>query len=352
MRFQGYQARLATITVRGSRTPTFLVEVGDLLILLLLLDNTFTFLSTYRTVCRFCARCCITPILWTVQGLTVFFYRATFSAVLHTQQDLQRRTVMTRVRSPAYPAHNLIEAIEYIRKIHSEDRQHPVPRDVAARHMGFSGVTGTSDRALSSLLHYGLAEKAAKGEIRVTDLALRIMHPDDETEYRGAISEAAFSPQLFQELKRRYPGRPPAAATLESYLTREGFAGAAIGPASKAFLETCRFLQQENAYESDGDGNRSVPEEVQEIASKEAKHMHHQPITQTPSSPVMPGLRSDVFTLQGGGEIIANLPEAMSQRDYDDLKDWLELMQRKAERKVVKASAPNVPESAPPSEVD
>lgn len=46
-------------------------------------------------------------------------------------------------------------------------------------------------------------------------------------------------------------------------------------------------------------------------------------------------IRGDVFTLQGGGEVIANLPDSMTQRDYDDLKDWLELMIRKAGRKVV-----------------
>jgi len=251
---------------------------------------------------------------------------------------------MTRVRSPAYPAHALAEAIEFARKIHSEDRQHPVPREVAARHMGFSGTTGTSDRALSSILHYGLAEKVVKGEIRVTDLTLRLLHPHDETERREALNEAAFNPQLFKELRQRYPGRPPASGTLESFLTREGFAGAAVGPASKAFLETCRFLQQEGAYESDGGRSVSAPESAPEPKTQVPPRMMHQPVA-SPPTPLTAGLRSDVFTLQGGGEIIANLPEALSQRDYDDLKDWLELMQRKAERKIVKEEPRRAAES-------
>jgi hypothetical protein len=256
---------------------------------------------------------------------------------------------MMRVRSPSYPAHDLQECIDFVRKIHEADRQHPVPRDVAAKHIGFSGITGTSDRALSSILQYRLAEKAAKGEIRVTDLALRIMHPDNDTERREALNEAAFNPQLFQELKQRYPGRPPAAATLESYLTREGFAVAAIGPASKAFLETCRFLQQEDAYESDVGRVVSAPESAPEHKSEEPVPMRHQPISSAGSTAMTPGLRSDVFTLQGGGEVIANLPDALSARDYEDLKDWLELMMRKAQRKIV-AERPAAAQPAAPEE--
>lgn len=268
---------------------------------------------------------------------------------------------MARVRSPAYPAHHIGEAIEYARKIHDADRQHPVPREVAAQHMGFSGITGTSDRALSSILHYGLVEKVVKGEIRVTDLALRIMHPDSDDERREALNESAFNPQLFQELRRRYPGRPPAAATLESYLTRGGFAAAAVGPASKAFLETCRFLQQEGAYESDGEGRESGPESSAPTPVQESRTMQHVPI-QTPTSPQptapTPGLRQDIFTLQGGGYVTASLPEALSKQEYEDLKDWLELMQRKAERKIVEApaatvrSVPPMPESGDDEEHD
>lgn len=249
---------------------------------------------------------------------------------------------MARVRSPAYPGHSLSDTIEYARKIHAEDRQHPVDRGVAAQHMGFSGLTGTSDRALSSLLHYGLAEKAGKGEIRVTDLALKILHPDNEAERREALNEAGFSPQLFQELRKRYPGNPPAPSNLESYLSREGFASAAIGPATRAYLETCRFLEQERAYESDGAGAEPAPESPPNRPNQEAPKVQQQPINTAGAQPLAPvptpGMRRDVFTLSGGGEVVLTLPQSLSQQDYDDLNDWLELMGRKAKRSVAKAT--------------
>ena len=249
---------------------------------------------------------------------------------------------MARIRSPRYPNHNIEETIELISKIHAEDRQHPVSREVAARHMGFSGISGTSDRALASLLHYGLAEKAVKGEIRVTNLALQILHPTNESERILALNTAGFSPDLFKELRDRYPDAPPSAASLESFLSRSGFSPAAIRPASRAYLETCQFLQRNGAYESDGTGGQTAEESADQIDPKEQSavnaQLNAQVMTPNVAAPAfvssMP-IRGDVFSLQGGGEVIANLPESLTLRDYEDLKDWLELMIRKAGRKVI-----------------
>jgi hypothetical protein len=251
---------------------------------------------------------------------------------------------MSRIRSPRYPNHNLEETIDFIGKIHAEDRQHPVSREVAARHMGFSGISGTSDRALASLMHYGLAEKAVKGELRVSDLALSIMHPHSEKERVRALFDAGFHPELFKELHDRYPDQPPSAVSLESYLSRSGFAPAAIRPASKAYLETCQFLQRNGAYESDGSLMQEGSESADIIEHAEQKPVDMSPKIVTPAQgvPVAPVVRGDIFVLSGGGEVIANLPETMSSRDYEDLKDWLELMIRKAGRKVVSEPAPSI----------
>lgn len=49
-------------------------------------------------------------------------------------------------------------------------------------------------------------------------------------------------------------------------------------------------------------------------------------------------LPEDTFTLEGGGHVSVALPKALSKAEYDELSDWLELMRRKAERKVVDES--------------
>lgn len=189
---------------------------------------------------------------------------------------------MSRIRSPAHPVMPLDEVVEYARKIHERDRQQPVSREVAAQHMGFSGTTGSSDRALSALFHFGLAEKVIKGEIRVSGLAMRIIHPVTTEERREALHEAGFRPALFQELRERYSEAPPSFAGLASYLTRQNFAAAAIGPAAKAYLDTCAFLQRENAYES-----VSVEDEF-EAASPQALRRKETPPVSTQIVPTAP----------------------------------------------------------------
>jgi len=46
------------------------------------------------------------------------------------------------------------------------------------------------------------------------------------------------------------------------------------------------------------------------------------------------GLRRDVFTIGDDGEVVVTLPSTMTQQTYDDLKDWLDLIGRKAQRKI------------------
>lgn len=53
--------------------------------------------------------------------------------------------------------------------------------------------------------------------------------------------------------------------------------------------------------------------------------------------------RRDVFTIGDDGEVVVTLPTTMSQQTYDDLKDWLDLIGRKAQRKVIAAS-PKAPD--------
>lgn len=241
---------------------------------------------------------------------------------------------MGRVRSRAHPIIPLSEVIELARKIHEKDRQHPVSREVAAQHMGFSGLSGSSDRAISALQHFGLAEKVAKGELRVTDLALDLLHPHSAHERRIALRRAAFNPDLFQELRERYPGDPPSTSTLASYLSRLNFAPAAIGPAAKAYLETCYYLQREGAYESEP-GEDHAEAELASANREEPTAMHTpQNMVTTASSAVPVTATPTVQNFQPAHELALNeialnvrggLVHVEARLDYDGL---LELEQK------------------------
>jgi hypothetical protein len=181
---------------------------------------------------------------------------------------------MMRSQSPGYPNAPLPKAIQSVRQIFDADRRNPIERDLAAKHIGYSGSSGAADKAIATLAHYGLTEKVGKGEIRVSQLALDIIHPNKPEDRPRALLQAGFNPQIFKDLRERFPEGHVSEGALESYLKRENFLDRAITPVTKAYLETCRFLEQEKAFESRGNatekGEESVSLEDDEVDTMEA----------------------------------------------------------------------------------
>ncbi len=101
-------------------------------------------------------------------------------------------------------------------------------------------------------MHYGLLEKVAKGEVRVSQLAVDILAPESEHQRKQALLEAALSPELFKALKERFPESRFSENALRSHLVRLGFVERAVDPVIRAYTETCRYLEQENVSESGG----------------------------------------------------------------------------------------------------
>lgn len=160
---------------------------------------------------------------------------------------------MARSNSPGYPNLSLPKAIAAVEKIWNADRTNPVDRVTAAKHIGYAGQSGASDKALASLAHYGLTEKTGKGEVRVSRMAMDIVCPDpeDDSAKIRAVREAAMRPQVFADLRARFPGHV-SEDSLRNYLIREGFNNIAIPPVMNAFFDTFRFLEQFKDVESRG----------------------------------------------------------------------------------------------------
>jgi len=156
------------------------------------------------------------------------------------------------VRSPSYPNTSLGDAISQVAKIEKLYRQSPVDREVAAKLIGYSSLSGPASKALAALASFGLVERAGKGEMRVTSRARAILHPDDLQERRQSLVAAAFEPKLFEELRARWPDMIPPEDGIVTYLHRQGFNQTAIRPAMKAYRDTLLFLEQEGANDSHG----------------------------------------------------------------------------------------------------
>jgi len=205
-------------------------------------------------------------------------------------------------RSPRYPSDSLQDALERVRAVFEADRQNPIDRSTVAHHMGYSGISGASDKTISNLMQYGLLERIGKGEVRVSRLAVDILHPEPGSTGAEELAEAAFKPKLFADLKSRFD-QTPSREALKSYLKREGFLERAINPIASAYLDTCHYLEQNGANDfgipSEGDVEELVP-----VATQELSPMHIQapirPNQSQPQPPVTPLKDEPIYTISGG----------------------------------------------------
>ena len=102
-------------------------------------------------------------------------------------------------RSPNYPALGLSEALEKVKAVFQKEHSTEVAPEVMVGHFGYGGLNGPARTTLSALKKYALISEGKTG-LRVSDLAMKILHPENEDERQAALREAAMRPELFRQL--------------------------------------------------------------------------------------------------------------------------------------------------------
>ena len=179
---------------------------------------------------------------------------------------------MSRMRSPSYPSVPLRQGIDLVAKVHRTCRTNVITRENAVREMGYSGLTGRSMKVLAALLQFGLLEKTGRGDVKVTQRAVDILHGIDPADRNEAIREAAYSPQLFRDIHERFPEGIPSEGVIRSYLIQQDFMDAAIGPAINAFMETYRDVEHIREVESHSDDPVAAPVSVSSEEPEKPRH--------------------------------------------------------------------------------
>ena len=167
---------------------------------------------------------------------------------------------MSRSKSPKYPNFGLSAAIDAVRKVFEADRTTPLPREVIAKHLGYTGISGASDAKIATIVQYGLLERTGKAEMRVSQLAVDILLPENEEQKQSAINRAALKPPLFSEVWNHFEKRVPSEDALRTYLLRRDFHSRAIDPIMKSFAPTMAMMKQQEDSESDSSEDEIVEE--------------------------------------------------------------------------------------------
>lgn len=124
-------------------------------------------------------------------------------------------------RSPEYPASSLKTCIEQVRRLYDQDRQNWTSTEVAARHLGYKSLNGTSRTSISAIKKFGLIEYRG-GDLRVSDLAMRVLVPKEDSERAFALDQALVGPKLYAWVLDEYPNWDlPSDDTLHARLVRD-----------------------------------------------------------------------------------------------------------------------------------
>jgi hypothetical protein len=151
---------------------------------------------------------------------------------------------MAKIRSPNYPNFGLEDAINYTHSVYAADQNYIIEREAAVKHMGYAGLSGASLKTLGSIIQYGLLEKVEKGKVRVSDLAVDILHPMSEAQKVRALREAANNPSIFAEIAKTFPGKPPSEESMQAWLIRKEFSSKALSPLYTAYIKTLDYLRR------------------------------------------------------------------------------------------------------------
>jgi hypothetical protein len=195
--------------------------------------------------------------------------------------------VEKRSRSPNYPAISLPAAIEKVATLYKSLHTHSAPREVIAKGLGYQSLSGASATAISSLVKYGLLDRMGE-ELKVSERALRILHPHTQEEKTAAIKEASREPALFNELLERFNETMPNEELLRNYLTRKAFVPAAVSMIVLAFRETLELVRQATtSYDSPHEIIlESTPMNVAPSITRSLSNIAQSPLISTDERPI------------------------------------------------------------------
>ena len=242
-------------------------------------------------------------------------------------------SVKKRVRSPAYPALNLRDAVDKASTIYEEEKRHSAPVDVIAGHFGYDSYKSSSSgqRMIAALKQFGLVDEEGRGDdrqLKLSERALDILlaESEDSPEYQEAISRAALSPTIHQKIWDHFSGELPSDASLKSYLIRtHNFNDTHVGSFIRKFRATIQFanLVQHDTIDEDHSNGQN------QTSSNNGGEMPAVVGTETESDAtrkkkIEQVAREFPIPLMSGGIAVVKVPFPMSTADFDQLTSTLD----------------------------
>ena len=244
-----------------------------------------------------------------------------------------------RTRSPAYPSINLETAIKRAGALHDQDKMNAVPLKIAVKRWGFKEKSSGGLVTTAALKSFGLIKDSGSGDdrrIQITEEARRILldQRQESSERDETIKQAALKPKIHQFLWRKWGADLPPNDTFSHELIFElSFNENSVKDFIKEYRDTISFAKLTNSdtLSSNGEDKNEITDQLLN------EDLFNNLFPPPPSKPLQakPGMNNDTITLKEG-QVVLQWPSKMSEESYEDYKEWLDLMARRAKRAVDK----------------
>lgn len=225
------------------------------------------------------------------------------------------------------------EAIAKAREINEREAGHPAPPEVILKHWGYTAKSSSGHIAIAALKSYGILEREGR-DLRMTDLGFDLVHENPSPDGRlKSLRQAALTPAIYAELWKKYEGNIPSDDSLKYHLKRDrGFPDRGADEFIRIFRATIAFA---------GLGGGTLLSEVfsEKAGAVRPTVRRDDPLAKLPLSQGKPGMNQDTLTLDEG-QVVLQWPASISPENYEDLKDWLDLMSRRIKRAVRESDSP------------
>lgn len=245
-----------------------------------------------------------------------------------------------RDRSPKAPVITLIEAVELVKKLQSQIGRAKVSAETVSKAIGHSTITGASLTKIASLSQYQLIDRE-KGNILISQLAVRILHPTSNEQSQQSLQQAALAPPVFNELFRDY--RDSSEEVITSHLVQNGFTIDRAKRVARVFKSNAEYLSPDSTVISSADYEDEAVNAVENAPSLPTTSVSTGTKMET-SATVIP---KQIAALSPSTNVLAHyvIPlgeneatlmftgKSLSPEDFSALIDYVELFKKQFERR-------------------
>ena len=237
-----------------------------------------------------------------------------------------------RVRSPGYPMIDLKEAITKAKVLWDKDKNNPIPREVAAEHLGYGSAGGHGGRVIAALKHFDLIYMK-EGDIVLTEKAVDlVLHSPSDKAYIDTVKNIALNPIIYADLFNEYNGELPSDSTLKVKLIKDyKFNADKVDRFVNNFRNTISFAGLGESFEGETEylNPKDIVVSPEEIAKARVQRTIETMKARTMTTGVDAILRKeksfDIPLLDGNKAKIIFDSYPLEEDDINLLKQWFEI---------------------------